>query len=363
MTGIASRFYPGCWALWYDPVVARVGYVYDPLYLEHDLPGHPESAARLRAIVSFLDAQGLLAQLQPIAARDATVREIALIHSQALIDGVRDASAAGGQRWLDVDTYVVPQSYAAALRSAGGVLAATDAVLSGEIGSAFCLVRPPGHHAGPSYEMGFCLFDNIAIAAAHALARRGLERVAIVDFDVHHGNGTQDAFARDPRVLYFSTHQYPFYPGTGNWDETGAGNIVNVPLPRGCGDAEYLAAYRDVCAPVLRRFRPQLILVSAGFDAHFADPLAQELVSCAGYYEIAALLRSLAEELCGGSIVFVLEGGYDHTALAWSVRACIDALLGNPFTPDPLGAGPHVRAPDISGLLARVREVHGLTGN
>jgi acetoin utilization deacetylase AcuC-like enzyme len=361
MTGIAFRFYPRRWPLWYDPVVARAGYVYDPLYLEHDLPGHPESAGRLRAIIAFLEAQGLLAQLQLIVARDATVEEIALIHSQALIDGVRDAAAAGGQRWLDVDTYVVSQSYAAALRSAGGVLAATDAVLAGEADSAFCLVRPPGHHAGPSYTMGFCLFNNIAITAAYALANRGVERVAIVDFDVHHGNGTQDAFVRDPRVLYFSTHQHPFYPGTGNWDETGAGNIVNVPLPRGCGDAEYIAAYRDVCAPVLRRFRPELVLVSAGFDAHFADPLAQELVSCAGYHEIAALLRSLAEELCDGRIVFVLEGGYDHTALAWSVRSCVDALLGNAFTPDPLGGGPQVRAPDITTLLARVREVHGIT--
>ncbi len=340
--------------------MARVGYVYDPIYLEHDLPGHPESAGRLRAIVSFLEAQGVLAQLQRIEPRDATVDDVALIHSQALIDGVREASAAGGQRWLDVDTYIVPESYAAALRSAGGVLAATDAVLAGEADSVFCLVRPPGHHAGPSYAMGFCLFDNIAIAAAHALARRGLERIAIVDFDVHHGNGTQDAFKRDPRVLYFSTHQHPFYPGTGNWDETGAGNIVNVPLPRGCGDAEYITAYRNVCAPVLRCFQPQLILVSAGFDAHFADPLAQELVSCAGYYEIASLLRSLAEELCDGRIVFVLEGGYDHTALAWSVRSCIDALLGHDFTLDPLGPGPQVRAPDITTLLSRVREVHGL---
>src|SRR4029077_12380866 len=151
-------------------------------------------------------------------------------------EGVRDASESGLQGWIDVDTYVVRKSWAAALRSAGGVLAATDAVLAGDADSAFALVRPPGHHPGPSYAMGFCLFDNVAIAAAHALAHRGLERVAIVDFDVHHGNGTQDAFQADPRVLYFSTHQYPFYPGTGNWDETGAGNIVNVPLPRGCGD-------------------------------------------------------------------------------------------------------------------------------
>jgi acetoin utilization deacetylase AcuC-like enzyme len=248
MTDMALRILSRHPALWYDPVVARVGYVYDPIYLEHDLPGHPESAGRLRAIIAFLEAQGVLAQLQRIEPRDATADDIALVHSPALIDGVREAAAAGGQRWLDVDTYIVPQSYAAALRSAGGVLAATDAVLAGEADSAFCLVRPPGHHAGPSYAMGFCLFDNIAIAAAHALARQGLERVAIVDFDVHHGNGTQDAFEHDPRVLYFSTHQYPFYPGTGAWDETGAGNIVNVPLPRGCGDAEYIAVYRDVCA-------------------------------------------------------------------------------------------------------------------
>ena len=190
--------------------------------------------------------------------------------------------------------------------------------------------------------------------------RRGLERVAIVDFDVHHGNGTQDCFDKAPRVLYFSTHQYPFYPGTGNWDETGVGNIINVPLPRGCGDTAYLAAYNDVCAPALRRFQPQLIVVSAGFDAHFSDPLAQELVSCRGYYDIATLLRRLAGELCDGRIVFALEGGYDHTAISWSARACFDALLGNDFAPDPLGAGPEVRSPDVSVLLHRVLELHGL---
>jgi acetoin utilization deacetylase AcuC-like enzyme len=334
--------------------------VYDPLYLEHDMPGHPESAGRLRAIVSFLESEGVLAKLQRIEPRDATPDDLALVHSAALIEGVRDASESGGQRWIDVDTYVVAKSWAAALRSAGGVLAATDAVLAGDVDSAFALVRPPGHHAGPSYAMGFCLFDNVAVAAAHAIQRQGLERVAIIDFDVHHGNGTQDAFVDDPRVLYFSTHQFPFYPGTGNWDETGAGNIINVPLPRGCRDAEYLAAYRDVCAPAVRRFQPQLIIVSAGFDAHFADPLAQELVSCHGYYDIATSLKQLADDLCGGRIVFALEGGYDHTAISWSARACFDVLMGEPFAQDPLGAGPQVRSPDISVLLQRVREVHGL---
>ncbi|MEO8457712.1 MAG: histone deacetylase [Chloroflexota bacterium] len=338
----------------------RLGYVYDPLYLEHDMPGHPESAGRLRAIIGFLEAQGVLAQLQRIEPRDAALEDLSLIHSEALIDTVRTAAQSGSQRWIDMDTYVVAKSWDVALRSVGGVLAATDAVLRGEVDSAFALVRPPGHHAGPGYAMGFCLFDNVAIAAAHALQRKDIERVAIIDFDVHHGNGTQDAFDKDPRVLYFSTHQYPFYPGTGNWDETGAGNIINVPMPRGCRDAEFLAAYRDVCAPAVRRFQPQLILVSAGFDAHFADPLAQELLSCRGYYDIATLLKSLADELCDGRIVFGLEGGYDHTAISWSARACFDALQGNAFAQDPLGDGPQVRSPDVSGLLERVREVHGL---
>jgi acetoin utilization deacetylase AcuC-like enzyme len=343
--------------------MSAAGYVYDPLYLQHDAPGHPECAARLRAIMSHLGSAGVLARLSEIAPRDASEEDLRLVHTQEHIERVR-AAAGGGGHWLDVDTYAVPASFAAALRSAGGVLAATDAVLDGEVDSAFCLVRPPGHHATPSRAMGFCLFNNVAIAARHAVARRGLERVAIVDIDVHHGNGTQDAFYDDPAVLYFSAHQFPFYPGTGDWRETGAGaaagTTVNVPLPRGCGDEAYLQTYRDVCAPVLRRFRPQLLFVSAGFDAHFADPLAQMLLSTRGYYEIAALLRSLADELCGGRVVYALEGGYDHTALAWSVQACIDATLGSEFAPDPLGGGPEVLGPDVGPLIARVRELHGL---
>jgi len=340
-----------------------VGYVYDPLYLEHGAPGHPETPARLQAIMSHLETSGLLAELVEIEARDASTADLELVHSHELIARVRGAAEEGGG-WLDLDTYVVPRSYDAALRSAGGVLAAVDAVLDGAVGSAFCLVRPPGHHATPTKAMGFCLFNNVSIAAAHALSRRGLERVAIVDFDVHHGNGTQDAFYADPRVLYFSTHQYPFYPGSGYWADTGEGpgegTTVNVPLPRGCGDSEYLRAYREVCAPVVRRFRPQLLLVSAGFDAHFADPLAQMLLSTRGYYEIATLLRDLAGELCEGRIVYVLEGGYDPTALAWSVRACIDALLGNPFAEDPHGAGPRVPGPNIDVVLEAVKRAHGL---
>ncbi|MEX0683960.1 MAG: histone deacetylase [Dehalococcoidia bacterium] len=344
--------------------MSRAGYVYDPVYLEHDVPGHPESAGRLRAIMSHLEAAGVLAQLEALTPRDATRDDLGLVHDPALIELVRLA-AGGGNHWLDVDTYVVPRSYDAALRSAGGVLAAVDAVLGGGVDRAFSLVRPPGHHSTPGHAMGFCLFNNVAIAAVHLLERRGLERIAIIDIDVHHGNGTQDAFYGDGRVLYFSTHQYPFYPGTGDWSEMGEGPgrgaIVNVPLPRGCGDAEYFAAYREVCVPAVHRFKPQFVLVSAGFDAHFADPLAQMLVSTAGYFQIASLLRDLADELCDGRIVFALEGGYDHTAISWSAHACFDALLGKDFTPDPLGSAPAIRGPDITALLGRIREVHGLS--
>jgi acetoin utilization deacetylase AcuC-like enzyme len=341
----------------------RVGYVFDPLYLEHDVPGHPESAGRLRSIMAHLEDSGVLGGLEPLEARDATLDDLNLVHGAILVDTVQRASG-GGTNWLDPDTYVVAKSYEAGLRAAGGVLVAADAVVDGLLDAAFSLVRPPGHHATPVRAMGFCLLNNVAIAAAHLLERKGVERVAIVDFDVHHGNGTQDAFYRDGRVQYFSTHQYPFYPGTGDWPEIGdgpgRGSIINVPYPRGCGDEAYLVAYRDVCAPALRRFRPQFILVSAGFDAHFADPLAQMMVSVAGFYQIATLLRDLAAELCEGKIVFALEGGYDHTAISWSAQTCFDALLRRDFEPDPLGLGPGVTGPDVSGLIARIREVHGL---
>ncbi|HUF54569.1 MAG TPA: histone deacetylase [Dehalococcoidia bacterium] len=341
----------------------RVGYVFDPLYLEHDVPGHPESAGRLRSIMAHLEGAGVLGRLEALEARDATLADLNLVHGATLVETVRRA-AAGGTNWLDPDTYVVAKSYEVGLRAAGGVLVATDAVANGDLDSAFSLVRPPGHHATPLRAMGFCLFNNVAIAAAHLLAHQGLERVAIIDFDVHHGNGTQDAFYSDGRVLYFSTHQYPFYPGTGSWDETGegpgSGAIINVPLPRGSGDDAFTSAYGDVCAPALRRFRPQFLLVSAGFDAHFADPLAQLSVSTSGYYQVARLLRDLAAELCEGKIVFALEGGYDHMAISWSAQACFDALMGRDFAPDPLGLGLGMMAPDVTGLIARIRDVHGL---
>jgi acetoin utilization deacetylase AcuC-like enzyme len=341
-----------------------VGYVYDPLYLEHEYPGHPERPDRLRAIMQHLEESGTLAAMTPIEPRDATADDLTLVHDAALVERIAGLTPGARPVWLDADTYVSARSYDAALRAVGGVLSAVDSVMDKTLDSAFCLVRPPGHHATPSQAMGFCLFNNVAVAAAHLLERRGLERVAIIDFDVHHGNGTQDIFYRDGRVLYFSTHQYPHYPGTGHWTEigedAGRGAIINVPLPPGAGDREARMTYEQVCVPAVRRFRPQFLLVSAGFDAHFADPLANLLYSCRGYYEIATMLKQLADELCEGRIVYALEGGYDLQAISWSAQACIDSLIGRELAEDPLGPGPAVRGPEIDDLVAEARRLHGI---
>ena len=340
-----------------------VGFVTNPNHVEHAVEDHPERPERLEAVLALLEQCGLRDRLERIEPRDATDEELAWVHGPNYLDTLRRSCAQGGG-WLDPDTYVRPGSCDAAWRAAGACLAATEAVLSGRVDSAFCAVRPPGHHARPQGGMGFCLLNNVAVAAQYARRRHSLERVAIVDIDVHHGNGTQDAFYADPNVLYLSTHQAPFYPGTGQVEETGAGEgagaNVNIPMPAGCGDAEYRAAFEQVVEPLVRRFRPQLILVSCGFDAHFADPLAGMALSVAGYGELATRLRTLAEELCEGRLVFVLEGGYDPTAISWGVRTVLEVLLGETPTPDPLGTPPDEPFLDIDGLLAEVRRVHGL---
>jgi acetoin utilization deacetylase AcuC-like enzyme len=341
-----------------------VGFITNPNHVQHAAEGHPEGPERLEAALALLRESGLIDRLTPIALRDASDDELALVHSPRYLESLRDACASGGG-WFDPDTYCTSHSCDAAWAAAGACVVATEAVLAGEVQSAFCAVRPPGHHARPAQAMGFCLLNNVAVSAQVARSRHGLERVAIVDIDVHHGNGTQDAFYDDAGVLYVSTHQYPFYPGTGRADETGAppeadGTNVNIPLPAGCGDDEYRAVFDQIVEPVVRRYGPQLLLVSCGFDAHFVDPIAMMSLNIDGYGELMSRLRALADELCGGRLVVALEGGYDLTAVSWGVRRVIEVLLGDTPTPDPLGPAPERSAVDIRSLLADVRRRHDL---
>jgi acetoin utilization deacetylase AcuC-like enzyme len=340
------------------------GYVYDPIYLEHDLRGHPENQQRLKTILRVLEERRVLERLTPIPPVPTTMERLERCHTPPYIEQVRSMARRGGGH-LDADTYVRSASYDAALMAAGGLVEATRAVLDGEVDNAFALVRPPGHHALQSRGMGFCLFNNVAVAARYALAEQGLDRVLIMDFDVHHGNGTQDEFEADPAVMYISTHQYPHYPGTGYWNETGRGDgegsIVNVPLGGGVGDEGFAQIFEEVVAPLAWRFQPQLILVSAGYDAHWDDPLAYMMLSVGGYAAIAQALKDLAEELCDGRLVFTLEGGYHLEALAYAILNTFVVLLGDGDWQlvDPLGPSPRREQP-VHDIIARVRDVHGL---
>jgi acetoin utilization deacetylase AcuC-like enzyme len=340
-----------------------VAFVTSPLHIEHFAAGHPESPDRLEAVLSLLRECGLLERLLTVEARDATADELALVHDPRYIEALDRACAEGGG-WADMDTYMTARSCAAARQAVGAVVAATDAVLSGDSRSAFCAVRPPGHHARPTQAMGFCLANNVAIAAAHAHSR-GIERIAIIDIDVHHGNGTQDAFYSEPDILYVSTHQYPYYPGTGRLEEIGegeaAGTNVNIPLAAGSGDEEYATAFERVVEPIVRRFEPHLVLVSCGFDAHFADPLASMSLSASGYGDLASRIVRMAGEYSDGRLVVALEGGYDLTAIAWGARIVIETMLGETPAPDPLGRAPGgLPARDVDALLEEERRVHGL---
>jgi len=295
--------------------------------LEHQPgPQHPESPARLRAVLAALDAPQL-AGLERIQAPPASREQLARVHAASLIGSVLDEAPATGLRQLDPDTAMSAGSADAALRAAGAVCAAVDAACSGGARRAFCAVRPPGHHATVDAAMGFCLFNNAAVGAAHALAVHGLGRVAIVDFDVHHGNGTQDIFERDARVMYASTHQWPLYPGSGAESETGVGNILNLPLAAGSGTEAFRGACRERLLPALDAFAPELVIVSAGFDAHAGDPLAGLRLGIDDFDWITRELVALADRHAGGRLVSTLEGGYDLAALAASTAAHVAALM------------------------------------
>jgi acetoin utilization deacetylase AcuC-like enzyme len=296
-----------------------------PAFLGHDTGGHPEGPRRIAAIEAELARQGLLEGRPNVPFGPAGLAALELVHDIRWLDALEEMALAGGGM-VDDDTVVRADSWEVALLGAGAATAAVDAVLDGRAPSAFVLSRPPGHHATPTRGMGFCLLNNAAVAAAHARVR-GLDRILILDWDVHHGNGTQDAFWDRADVFYASIHQSPLYPGTGAASERGAGDgagfTLNVPLPAGSGDRAWLAALDESVLPIARAFRPDLVVVSAGFDAHAADPLASCRVSEAGFAAMAARVLELADESASGRLVAVLEGGYDPPALARSVSAVL----------------------------------------
>jgi acetoin utilization deacetylase AcuC-like enzyme len=290
-------------------------------------PGHPERPERLKSVLAALDHADFAA-LDRREAPLATVEQIARVHVAGFAEAVLAAVPETGLVRLDADTVMSPGSGEAALRAAGAVAAAVGAVMTGEAASAFCAVRPPGHHAEPDHAMGFCLFNSVAIGAAEACAVYGAKLVAIVDFDVHHGNGTQTMTARRPDWLYASTHQFPFYPGTGSLKERGAyGNVVNAPLMSGDGSAEFRTAYAERILPALDRFQPDLVMISAGFDAHRRDPLASLELDETDYAWVTEGLAEIARRHAHGRVVSVLEGGYDLAALAASAGAHVRALM------------------------------------
>jgi acetoin utilization deacetylase AcuC-like enzyme/predicted amidohydrolase len=310
----------------------RTGLIYDDIYLKHDTgAGHPERAERLVTIRQRLERTGLLSQLALIKPQAASVESLAKVRDPQYIDHVRQICRAGTGYVDSPDTPASPDSYEVALMAAGGVQSAVDAVMEGRIRNAFCAVRPPGHHALKDRAMGFCFFNNVAIAAKYIQNKHRLAKVLIVDWDVHHGNGTQAIFYDDPTVFYFSTHQSPFYPGTGGADEKGEGKglgfTLNVPLPAGSGDAEYTKAFEERLKPAAAAFQPDFVLISAGFDAARGDLLGRMDLTPEGYAQLTRIVKAIAQQYCRGRLVSVLEGGYNLEALAASVEAHVRVLM------------------------------------
>jgi acetoin utilization deacetylase AcuC-like enzyme len=312
--------------------MGKTGLVYHPAYLEHDMgAGHPESPNRLRAIVQRLEEGGVAARLVRIEPRKAEDEWITQVHNSNYLASLTRQAPASGRVSLDPDTSMSPGTLQAAYLAAGGALAAVDAIMAQEVDHVFCAVRPPGHHAEAGQAMGFCFFNNVAIAARYLQKKYGLTRVLIVDWDVHHGNGTQHSFENDPSVLFFSTHQYPHYPGTGRGTERGKGAgegfTINVPMEAGEGDDEYRAVFQKVLIAAADDFKPEFVIISAGFDAHKDDPLASMGLTESGYAELTKIVAGIATRHANGRILSSLEGGYNLTALAASVEAHIKTLL------------------------------------
>lgn len=317
---------------WKVSRVADAAIFFDPLFEQHETGfGHPERPERLPVALSALKESGLLDKVEVKSPRDATVDEIELVHTPKYIEVVKKVADSGGGN-LDMDTALSGASYRAALRAAGALLDSVDGCLNGDFQRSFCLVRPPGHHALPGRGMGFCLFNNIAIGACYAMSKKKRRRVMIVDWDAHHGNGTQQIFYDDPAVLYVSLHQYPHYPGTGWLDETGRGKgkgyTMNFPFPPGTGEEHYLQAFEKVIIPAGRRFAPELLMLSAGYDSHDGDLLCSMRLTDSSYGKLTDCLVGLADACCGGMLIVTLEGGYNLEAEARSIVQTVAGLSG-----------------------------------
>lgn len=339
------------------------GVVWDPVFLTHQTDdSHPEHPRRLAPLYERLADPALASRFITLPPLPATDDEILLAHSPTYLARVK-ATADYPLTALSSDTLACAQSFHVAILAVGGLLTAIRQVVSGRLGNALILARPPGHHAERTRAMGYCIFNNVAIGARMALTQLGIQRLLIVDWDLHHGNGTQHLFERDPSVFFFSSHQFPHYPGTGHITETGLGpgegSSMNLPLGRGCGDAEFITLYRRLLIPAAEAFRPELILVSAGFDTHIDDPLGSMRMTPAGFAGLTRLVLDLAGRLCAGRVVFCLEGGYNAHALTDSVLAMLDELTGRRHSDlDDLGSG--AVAGLVAPLVERCTRIHRL---
>lgn len=334
------------------------GIVKDGRFLDHNMgAGHIESPERLEAVHAMLE-EGLPFSSVLIEPRPATREEVERVHTRAYIDSL-SRTAGKPYLMLDPDTSTTAKSYDTALLAAGGTIKAADMILAGDVQNGFALVRPPGHHAERGRAMGFCLINNVAVAAEHLVRARGLRKILIVDWDLHHGNGTQNAFYDRKDVLYFSTHQFPYYPGSGSWDEVGTGDgtgfTVNVPLAPEKNDSEYLFIFRSLLGPIAESYRPEFILVSAGFDIYRYDPLGGMRITPAGFAALSAELKSLADKLCQGRALFVLEGGYDPGGLSEGVKQVLLQLAGK-------GESPAVKAEITPGIQKELDPVFKIQG-